>query len=238
MLKLFILLQLFSTNVFAFSLPGNLNSADRTNILKIIGLPSSTKLLSNPYPIGGSSGVEIGVSQTIIGTEELEGIGDSSGDQKDFSLTQVNLSKGLFRDFDIGVELTPMTTFQVQSFSFQARTVLTKSADTSPVISLFLFTTNTNFKNLVQVETYGADLIGAVHTEKISLYTGFGNIRTFGKFAGGSSTLNSSNKTETSAINSLHLLLGTSVQFKPYFLSVQMDRYDQITYSAKIGTRF
>lgn len=241
MLLLKILLALFfsSSTWAALQLPQQLSAQDRRDVLRILGFGSSSKLLSNPYPMGGYQGFELGMSSSVINIEDLSSKGAGTEEQENLLVNQLFIGKGLYRDVDIGFEFTPgMNPDELQSFGFQVRGILKKEEDSPMTLSVFFFTSNTNVKNQLRADSVGLDLVGAIHSESVSMYVGGGENRTFGKFTGGSNGLTDTNESETTVIRSLHSFIGASIQFKPYFLAFQMDRHDQLTYSAKLGARF
>ena len=67
----FIFLFFSSESEASLVLPRNLNDAQRIETLEILGPSSAPKILGNPYPLGGYSGVELGYSVQILPTEKL-----------------------------------------------------------------------------------------------------------------------------------------------------------------------
>ena len=53
------------------SFPSSLTSHDRGQVLAILGYGSAVKILDNPYPLGGYSGLEIGLSTEFINTSQI-----------------------------------------------------------------------------------------------------------------------------------------------------------------------
>ena len=56
----------------AFDIPKGLSESDRREIILTLGLNSATKMLDNPYPLGGFSGFEIGLSQQSGCNDDLQ----------------------------------------------------------------------------------------------------------------------------------------------------------------------
>ena len=45
-----------------FRTPSQLNRSEQIRTLQILGIASSSKIIGNPYPLGGNSGIEISMS--------------------------------------------------------------------------------------------------------------------------------------------------------------------------------
>ena len=100
-------LLFFSLSAFALKLPNQLNADEREQFTHIFGLTTSPKLLSNPYPLGGFSGFEFGLSIEYINIEELTDL-DPTAINKDFySFSRLSFSKGVYHNFDFQLSFTP-----------------------------------------------------------------------------------------------------------------------------------
>src|SRR5665213_698791 len=101
-----ILLIFTGLEAWAFDIPSGLNQSDRREIIRTLGLNTATKMLDNPYPLGGFSGFEIGLSMELIdikdirrlccapGTAGCRNTGYSDEDQLRYS--RITIGKGLF----------------------------------------------------------------------------------------------------------------------------------------------
>ncbi len=74
-----LLLFLIAWPVFALEIPKGLTANDRTEVVRTVGLNSANKFLTNPYPLGGYSGFEIGYSVEFINVRDIRRLGCSPG---------------------------------------------------------------------------------------------------------------------------------------------------------------
>jgi hypothetical protein len=119
----------FSTLIFlslsaqaSLEIPKNLNSVERRKALEILGFSSSSKLLGNPYPLGGFAGVEIGYTSEIISTGELASLGTKPKTQSETSFSTLTLGKGLYNNLDIFLQFSPFSQDEaISSFGGQLR---------------------------------------------------------------------------------------------------------------------
>jgi hypothetical protein len=58
--------------------PSGMSSKDRQSIMQIMGFGSASKILSNPYPLGGYLGIELGVSSDVIETSQVGNLGNKA----------------------------------------------------------------------------------------------------------------------------------------------------------------
>lgn len=240
---------LFQASYAGLSFPKNLSSSDRKRALEILGLSSSQKLLDNPYPLGGFSGFELGYSMEVIPTSELSTLGDKEKSQKETSVTALSIGKGLFYNFDIFFQFTPFTQSEdIKSFGGQLRWGFYQAEYVPAHLSLVAYGGSTNFQNRINAVSQGADLVAGFTVKDMTLYTGLGMATAYGTFPGGSGSINaadidpssgtSSYETKTEVVNTSHYLAGVNINFQKVFLALQLDRYVEATYAAKLGTRF
>src|SRR5476651_1584350 len=105
------LLLLSSMKALAFDIPSGLNQSDRREIVRTLGLNSATKMLDNPYPLGGYSGFEIGLSSEFIDIRDIRHLGCAPGsagcgnktysDESEWNYSRLTIGKGLYKDLDI-----------------------------------------------------------------------------------------------------------------------------------------
>jgi hypothetical protein len=74
--------------------------------------------------------------------------------------------------------------------------------------------------------------------DDVTLYLGAGQIRAQGTFVGGASGITDTGDTMKESVSSGHYLAGINLKFAKVFLAMQIDRYTQSNYSAKLGVRF
>jgi hypothetical protein len=248
----FFLSILISVSAFAsLRIPQNLNASDRRKALEILGLSSSAKILGDPYPLGGFSGVEIGYTAEVISTSELAVLGDKRNEsQKETSFSLLTLGKGLYHNVDLFVQFSPFRQGEdISNFGGQVRWGFYQADYLPAHLSVVGFASSTNFQNQITTVSNGADLIVGFSVQDITLYTGVGFVRAAGTFMGGnagvtapdtdaSGTPLTTRETKTEEVSSSHYVGGINVKFAKMFFAMQIDRYTQATYSAKLGFRF
>jgi hypothetical protein len=238
---IFILLVIF-TNEFAFAkleIPYKLTKVNRAQVLEILGLSSSYKNVADPYPLGGYSGVQLNYTVEYFPISELSQLGSKTGAQSDFSYSTVTIGKGLFQNIDLFIQMTPFEQQEdFNKFGGQLRWGFYDAKNSPLLLSLSLFANSTNFQNLISITSQGYDLIADYQIDNTSVYLGWGMIRVFGVFTGGSVGLTDSNNTEQDDLSDIHSFLGFSIKLDKTFFALQMDRYKNSTYSASLGFRF
>ncbi len=230
-------------------IPKNLSASDRRKSLEILGLSSSAKILGNPYPLGGFSGVEIGYSTEIISTGDISTLGAKSESQKETSYSVLTLGKGLYHNVDLFVQFSPFQQSEdVSNFGGQVRWGFYQADYLPAHLSVVVFGSSTNFKNQISTMSSGADLIVGFSVQDMTLYTGIGVARATGTFMGGANGVTAPETdpssglqvsyTKTEEVSASHYVAGINVKFSKLFFAMQLDRYTQAAYSAKLGMRF
>jgi hypothetical protein len=236
----------------ALELPQNMNASDRRKALEILGLSSSAKILGNPYPLGGFSGVEIGYTTEVIATGDISTFGDKRAEtQKETSYSLLTLGKGLYHNVDIFLQFTPFRQGEdISNFGGQLRWGFYQAEYLPAHLSLMAYGNSSNFQNQISTVSSGADLIVGFSVQDMTLYTGIGAARASGKFMGGADGLTAADPdpatglpsatkdTKTEEVSASHYVAGINVKFAKIFFAMQLDRYTQATYSAKLGIRF
>ena len=225
----------------SIQIPKNLSQSDQQQMLRIIGLGMSEKLLSDPYPLGGYSGFEVGIAVENLPTDDLARLGSKlTTPQADITYPKLTLGKGIYNDIDIFLEFTPyrradeLTQFggivrwgfyQGQLFPFSA--------------SLLAHANSANTSNLLTSRTYGVDLMAGVSVSQISVFGGLGFIQSIGTFTGGVNGITASGLTTEESVSALHTFVGANLRlFKVAFVAVQLDRTEVPVVSGKVGFRF
>jgi hypothetical protein len=247
-MKFSILLSLFllsSSAWAALHIPSGLNASDRRKALEILGLSSSAKILGNPYPLGGFSGVEIGYTTEVISTGELSTIGSKNDTQKETSYSLLSLGKGLYHNVDLFVQFSPFQQGEdISNYGGQIRWGFYQADYLPAHLSVVGYANSTNFQNKITTLSSGTDLIVGFSVQDMTLYTGVGYTRADGTFMGGSEGVtavepgSATRETKTEEVSASHYVAGINVKFSKLFFAMQLDRYTQATYSAKLGARF
>jgi hypothetical protein len=258
--RLFILCNILAINAHAgVIIPYGLTAEDRKEVVRILGISSSTKMLTTPYPLGGYDGFEFGVSLEIIDTEPLAKMGCSPGvgacpntgdGPHDFQLARFMVGKGLYNNLDLFLHFAPLTsTSNVSSYGGALRYAFFEAQFLPVSASAIVHVTHINVNDELDALTYGADLMFGVVTRDFSAYFGLGQVRAEGTFigaAGGSGSkvdpadpeVDAYTKTVPTRVTQTHSFVGVSWQLARLFIAGEIDRYPDPVYSARIGLRF
>nr|WP_295904812.1 hypothetical protein [uncultured Bdellovibrio sp.] len=233
----------FSISVFSAqantALPKNLNKEDRIRVLQILGLGSASKILDNPYPLGGYSGVEIGVSSEFIPVEDLASLGSKTTDKGEYNYYTLTLGKGLYYNIDTHVYFTPFGQNEdIQSYGAQVRWGFYEAHFFPLTLTAMIYGGGANFSNLINVSTLGGDVIATVAMDNVAIYVGAGQVRAIGRFIGGADGITDNQTTVEEDILEGHSVFGINVDIAKMFIALQIDRYNDSIYSGKLGFRF
>lgn len=239
-LFIFSLLMIFSNvSTAAMRLPTQLNESNRKIVAQILGFGSMMKLLSNPYPLGGYSGVELGFSSEYIPFENLASLGSKSPDKGDYNYFTLSVGKGLFYNVDFFLQFTPMPQQEgLSSFGAQVRWGIFETNFFPFSLSLVMTGGGSSFSNVVNSTTQGADLVGTVNMKDVAVYFGAGKARTITTFVGGTSGVTDDQNSYQVDLLETHEVFGVSLKMSEYFVALEVDRYAEATYSGKVGVRF
>lgn len=243
----FLVVILFSTFLIsptlaegALKLPSALNSADRQEALKIVGFGTAGKILSDPYALGGYSGLEFGVSLESVPTEDLARLGNRLGaPQSDATIPKFSIGKGLYSGLDFFIHFIP---YNQENKLSQYGGLLRWSffeASSLPISTSLVVHMNTgDISNQLVTRTYGLDLMGGINVNEVALYAGIGVVQAFGAFVGGGAGVTDSSRLENETVSTLHTVAGGTFRWNSIFVAVQLDRYTQSVLSGKVGLRF
>ncbi|MDZ4660893.1 MAG: hypothetical protein SGJ18_04665 [Pseudomonadota bacterium] len=232
---LFILL-FFSQTLFAeIKIPVNLSQLDRLETLRILGMGTSSKILSEPYPLGGYSGLELGVSIEFLDLTDLSSLGATIPDkQENTTYPKLSLGKGLYNNIDMFFNFTPYSKNSgLSQYGGMIRWGFYQSPYVPTCLSLLVHGNATNVSQNIFSQSFGVDLVAGFTLNYVSVYFGGGQIESRGQFVG----INSSNNIETEHTSSVHTLMGTILTLDKVFVAIELDRYSDAMISAKIGIR-
>lgn len=235
-----------------------LNRSDLSSAVNILGFNTSARLLSNPFPLGGYSGFEIGYSYEIINTQDLSALGTGGERQNDFNFSRISIGKGLYNNIDVYVHFLPFSkSAQISEYGGVMKVNFYQAAFV-PFSMSFLFHASTmNIQDVFLNENLGADLLGGINVDNFALYFGTGFIQAKSRFmdtilnycqapgvpAGCDATLPMGTGAGThispfeTKETSTHSFVGINVQFMEFFFAAQIDRYEDPVYSLKLGYR-
>jgi hypothetical protein len=237
---LFVLFFLFAELSLAkLSIPTGMTSADRVVALEALGYGTTSKLLGDPYPLGGYSGVEIGITTEVISTADLARLGTKTTQQSETSYSAMTLGKGLYQNVDGFLQFSLSGNSEnISNFGGQVRWGFFQAEYIPAFLSLVLSGGSTNFQNLIITNNQGLDLVLGVNVDDVTLYLGVGQVRTQGTFVGGTSGITDTGTTMKESVVGSHYLAGINLKFSKVFVAMEIDRYTQSNYSAKLGVRF
>lgn len=232
---------------YPFNLPAQLSNEDIPVMVEVLGYPTSTKFLSNPFPLGGYSGFEIGVTSEFIDTTDLAQLGDGASQKTSIQYNSLSIGKGLYYNIDIFVNFVPFANSTnisdyggILKWNFYQGKYLPFS------FSLLGHINTINIQDSFLNETKGWDFLGGFNLSKAAFYLGGGQQYARSTFS--KNILDTTDPQIQSAMSAdgtlvtrnerLHTFAGVQVLIDPIFFVVQINRYDQPVYSAKLGVRF
>lgn len=223
----------------ATTLPKGLNKADRTRALEVLGFGSAPKILDNPYPLGGYSGIEVGLSSEYIPLEDVATLGATSKDKGEFNYYTLSFAKGLYYNIDLHVNFTPFIQEEnVQVFGGQLRWGFFEANFFPLTLSTVIYAGGANFSNLINISTLGADIVATVNFDNVAIFLGGGRVRAIGKFIGGPDGITDDQVTAAQDVTEIHSVFGINVDISRMFVSMEIDRYTDSVFSGKVGFRF
>lgn len=254
----FIILTYSCHSWASLTIPRNLSANDRDTVTRTLGLTTSSKLLTNPYPLGGYSGVEIGVSLEFIDTEALNRLGCEPGTSgcpntetptnREFTFPRVTVGKGLYHDLDVFMHFAPpVEAIDLSDFGFQVRWSFYKAKFLPLSLAINAHANQLNVDNKFTNQNYGAMLSAGVNVNDFALYFGTGFVSAESQFTCGTSgdaVVDDSDSVctgrgvvENNQYGS-HSVVGLSFEFLDMFAAAQIDRYRDPVFSGKLGVRF
>lgn len=242
-------LSLFIFAIIAFSqtraqaavqIPQRLSKADRITALRILGLGTSSKILTDPYPLGGYAGFEAGYSVENLPAEDLGRLGSGlNKPRQDVTIQKLTIGKGLYNNLDLFFQFTPYTKTDelaqyggILRWSFYQASTLPLSA------SVLTHANSADFNNQMTTHSYGVDMIGGVNVEHLALFAGIGLAEATGTFTGGQAGITDTQAIESEIVSGVHTVVGADIRFSNVFVALQIDRYTLPVFSGKLGARF
>ena len=253
---------LTSPAAWAFDIPTGLNQSDRREITRTLGMNSGTKMLDNPYPLGGFSGFEVGLSAEFIDIRDITHLGCAIGsagcrntsatDESEWRYSRITIGKGLFKDFDLFVHFMPsLAGVRISDFGADLRWSFYQAAFLPINMALVTYFDHLNFRDEFTNQNLGADVIVGVNVENFSLYFGGGYIQSDGTFVGvdgngncngtctvDPATIPANAHSVTERLNATHTVVGLNMEYSNLFAAAEVDRYQDAVYSLKLGLRF
>lgn len=248
----------------AFEIPKGLSSTDRREVVRTIGLNSAPKALSNPYPLGGYSGFEVGYSLEVINVRDIRRIGCEPGtagcantaysNETEWRYSRFTVGKGVYNDIDLFFSFMPPTgNVRASDYSGQMRWSFYQAAFLPVNLSVVGYFNSLNFNDTFMNRNIGGELMAGVNVNNFALYFGGGLVEARGTFIGkdkngncgedctvdpSEEELNGNSRTATTKVTETHTFVGFSLHYENLFAAAQVDRYRDAVYSMKVGLRF
>lgn len=208
-------------------------------VAEVLGFGSTMKILSNPYPLGGYSGFEIGLGTEAISLDSIARLGSVDGDEGEYTYNTLSIGKGLYYNIDFFLQFTPFVQADgLSTYASQLRWGFYESSSFPFSLSAILYGNGASFASLVNTNSFGLDLIANFNVGAVALYGGGGPIRATTSFIGGPNGITSDGNSHDVDLLKNHYVLGLNFQLNKFFLAMQVDRYVESTYGGKIGMRF
>ena len=219
-----------------FTLPTSLDQSERKRTLEILGLGTSTKFLSNAYPLGGYSGLEVSLSIESINIQEISRFGSGSKNSDTVLYPKFTVGKGIYNNSDIFIHFIPFNeTTGLSEFGLSLRWGFYQ-ADFLPInFSILAHASSSNVNNQIIMRNLGTDLLMGMLVNNFSFFFGAGVVNSTGDFLK-THTINGTNEQEQ--VSSGHFQVGLSYNFEPIFIGASIDRYVDTVYNVKLGMLF
>jgi hypothetical protein len=267
-MRLWLVLILISSAIFslplsAFEIPKGLTSADRKEVVRTLGMNSATKILSNPYPLGGYSGFEVGYSVEFVNVRDMRRLGCTPGapgcantslsDETEWRYSRLTIGKGLYSDLDVFFSfIPPAGGVRVSDYGAAARWSFYQARFLPINVAALFHFNQLNFNDTFMNRNYGAEIMVGVNVDNFAVYFGGGMLESQGTFIssvsgicgedctvdGGDTEVDRSSNTVTNKVTETHSVVGLSAHFENLFAAAQVDRYRDAVYSMKLGLRF
>lgn len=254
----------FTQLASAFDIPKGLKESDRQQIVRTLGTNISTKMLANPYPLGGYSGIEIGMSAEVVDIRDLRRVGCAPGspgctntsysDESEWRFSRFTIGKGLYEDVDVFFHfILPSGGTNVNDYGAAVRWSVYQARFLPINISVIGHFDQLNYRNTFTNRNLGGELMVGVNVDNFALYFGGGTIQSAGTFIGkdlsgtcntdctvdpNDGKLDQASRTVTDKVISTHTVVGLSLHYDNLFAAAEVDRYQDAVYSAKVGMRF
>ena len=222
------------------SIPTNLTTENRQELVEILGYGAAPKVLGDPFPLGGYSGVEIGVSNQIISTVDVAKMGDHTSTQERTPYVGLSLAKGLYYNFDVFINFVPLGQDEgISGFGGGLRWGFFEAEYLPISLSAQVASQSLNFQNKINVSAQTLDLIASYKIDPVTLYLGGGSVTASGEFLGGGSDgVTDTGSVENVSMTANHFLGGVSYRSSLFFIAGEISRATQNSYGVKIGMRF
>ncbi len=233
---LFSIFLLFLTSAEAgVQIPLNMTRVQREQALGILGMGTSSKVLSAPYPLGGYAGFEFGAGMEFLDVTDLGNLGSGLGNpQSIINYPRFSFGKGFYNDFDFFFHFTPYSeNAGISEYGGMLRWGAYQSAYLPTNISILIHANSASISEKIFTSTAGIEVTAGFTLKYFSLYFGGGQVESRGRFFG----LTGSATEDYEKTSSIHTLMGGIVDFNSFFIAAQLDRYSDAIFSVKLGVK-
>lgn len=223
-------------------IPINLTASDQSRILEVLGFGTAAKSLHHVYPLGGNLGISLSLANQFIPFDDVANLGNKTKDSSEYKFTTLTLSKGLYYDVDISFYFTPPGQSEdLTNFGAQGSWQFYKAHFFPISFTVASYAGAANFNNLINVTTFGTDLIATVAIDNLAFYVGSGRIHAKGIFIGATTIANgitASGLTESVSFDTAHNLIGLNFNMDRFDMALELNRYTDSVYGAKLSYHF
>jgi len=234
--------------VWAIQFPQGLLGNELNDVIEILGLSTSSKTISNPYPLGGYLGLEIGVALEIIDTTNLSRLGnglDTDGDpmetEKEFRYPRISIGKGIYADIDVFFQFIPYSqATDVSEYGGFVKWSFYQAKFFPINLSLLAHANVVSFNNVYTNQNIGLEAMAGINVKNVAIYFGGGPLEASSDFSGSvvDATVSSNSQDFVQRkLRDFHTFIGASIQVSDFFIAAQIDRYSEPVFSAKLGLR-
>ena len=222
------------------NIPKNLSRQDRIKVLEILGPGTSSKILTDPYPLGGYAGFEAGIQVDSIPVNDLANLGDGVTEQDQFTYPIISIGKGVYKNVDFFIHFIPSSEGTgISEYGGIVRWGFYQMAYLPVSFSINVSAGSANMNNQLITKNFGYDLVAGITAQNVYFYGGVGQVQSGGEFTGnGTDGVTDTGQTEQHKITEAHYLVGVGFRVESIFLTAQMDYHIQPTYSLKLGFRY
>lgn len=219
----------------ALSIPSGLSVGEQQLITQTLGFGTSFRPVNNPYPLGGYSGFEVGLSGHSIPTSDIGYFGNRATVTSTVLYPMLNVGKGIFDNTDILFSFLPYNESSgFGIYSGALRWTFFQATFVPASFSLLLHGSSINFSNIFNSQTVGLDLITGVNVDPFSFYVGAGTIYGQAQF---SNEITSNNVVTNQVMRIFHTLIGLNIDIANFFTAFEIDVYNTTVVSLKMGVR-
>lgn len=236
----------FSHVAWSLELPKGLDHESRVEVVRLVGLGTSSKLLTNPFPLGGYPGLEVGISLELVNTADLSRLGaGTQRDEREFRYPRISFGKGLYNNLDVFFHFIPFSEdSQISEYGGMFRWSFYQAKFLPINLSLLLHGSVLNMNDSLSTQTLGSELVAGISVNSFSLYFGGGFLTSTAEFVAQGSdgiVISSDPPNRRGVVDELvretHSVVGITLHVSDYFLAAQIDRYREPVYSIKLGLR-